>query len=354
MKSILTKIFALVMVASIFSSCKKDEEKAYLNVTGSVALTSNQTVMVMTEANANNPGVAFTWNKANFGYKSAITYTLQMCVAGTNFSSPSTSNNIDMGMDLSKSFTNGQFNSELVKFLLPFTTSDIDVRIKASVGDAAKPQFSNIVKIKVTTYRVIILYSFPRALNVAGNYQGWSPGTAPQIVDVNGTAAGGNYEGYINFANPTPFFKLVKGDNWGAGDLGMASPGVLNPNGGSDIAITGGAGIYLLRANRTNNTYSALKINSWAVIGSATPNGWGVETPMTFDPVTKLYSITLNLTGGNEIKFRANNDWGTNFGVSNGRLDYGGPNIPIAQSGNYTLVLDLLIAGNYSYTIKKN
>lgn len=70
------------------------------------------------------------------------------------------------------------------------------------------------------------------------------------------------------------------------------------------------------------------------------------------------YSITVDLTGGNELKFRANDDWAINFGdnKSNGPdniPDYGGDNIAIETSGSYFITLDLTLAGNYSYNIRK-
>lgn len=354
MKSFLNRTFAVILLASVITSCEKDEEKVFATPGSNMTLTSDKTTLVLEDINANNPGIKFDWTKANFGFPSGTVYTLQMCVTGTNWAVPSTSNNVDMGTLLTKSLKISEFNQELVKFLPTFVASDIDVRIRASIGDAAAPIYSNTVKIKVTPYRQLIVYSFPKALNVAGNYQGWSPGSAPQLVDPNATATNGaNYEGYINFSNPSPEFKLVRGNDWPAGDHGMASPGVLTASGGSNITLPS-AGIYLFRANRNTLTYNATRINSWAVIGSATPGGWGVETPMTFNAATKTYTVTLNLTGGNELKFRANNDWSINFGLSAGKLSYGGANIPIAVSGNYTITLDLLIGGNYDYIIKKN
>jgi hypothetical protein len=353
MKTLFSKLFAVGFLSAALLSCEKEGEKVYLKTGGNMTLTSDKTTLVLLDANATQPGVSFAWNKAEFGYQAGTTYTLQMSKTGTNWA-PTTSLSIDMGNSLSKTFTVGQLNQELIKFLPAFVANDVDFRIIASVGTAATPIYSNVVKVKITPYRQLIQYAFPKALNVAGNYQGWSPGSAPQIVDKFGTATGGNYEGYINFNNPSPEFKLVRGNDWPFGDHGMASPGVLTANGGSNITLPS-AGIYLLRADRTNLTYSATKINSWAVIGSATPGGWGVETPMTFDPATKLYAITLNLSAG-EIKFRANNDWPINFGDNgnDGSLDYGGANMPIAVAGNYTITLDLLIGGNYAYTIKKN
>ena len=358
MKSIVKSVFATLLLAVLFTACKKDETKTYLNPSGTMVLTTNQTTIVLLQANETAPGVAFTWGKANFGFEAGVVYTLQMKKAGTAWGVTATSNDVDMGKGLTKSYTIGDFNKELIKFLPATVVNDIDVRIRAVVGTNVAPQYSNEAKIKVTPYKQIIFYAFPKALNVAGNYQtpnAWTPSAAPQIVDRNGTATGGDYEGYINFANASPEFKLVKGDNWGAGDLGMNGPGTLNPNGGNNLTLPNG-GVYKLNANRTSNTWSFYKINGWAIIGSATPGGWGSDTQMTFNAATGLYTITSNLQGGQEMKFRANNDWAVNFGDNgnDGTPEYGGSNIPIALSGNYTITLDLLIGGNYGYTIKKN
>jgi spore coat protein U-like protein len=78
---------------------------------------------------------------------------------------------------------------------------------------------------------------------------------------------------------------------------------------------------------------------------------------MTFNAGAGTWTITADLTGGQELKFRANNDWAINFGdnaPADNKPDYNGSNIAIAQTGNYTITLDLGVAGNYSYTVKKN
>jgi hypothetical protein len=57
------------------------------------------------------------------------------------------------------------------------------------------------------------------------------------------------------------------------------------------------------------------------------------------------------------MKFRANNDWPINFGDNNpadGKPEYGGDNIPVATAGSYTITLDIGIAGNYAYSIRRN
>jgi len=83
-------------------------------------------------------------------------------------------------------------------------------------------------------------------------------------------------------------------------------------------------------------TYSA---NFWGIIGSATAGGWDSDQNMAWDNTGKVFKATLDLTAG-EIKFRANDDWGINFGGALNALTQGGANINISAAGNYTITLD--------------
>lgn len=79
---------------------------------------------------------------------------------------------------------------------------------------------------------------------------------------------------------------------------------------------------------------------NWGIIGSATPTGWGSDTNMDYDLTTHLYSITMDLTGGNAFKFRLDDGWSVNFG-DNGNdlsLEGNGADIPVAVSGTYKIV----------------
>ena len=212
-----------------------------------------------------------------------------------------------------------------------------------------------MVTITATAYRDIIKYAFPNALNIAGNFQGWDPGSAPQIVRQNNGGYNG-FEGYIIFNASTPEFKMVKGDNWSAGDYGSAGAGALG-NGGANLTLpSGGAGLagyYRIRANTTNMTWSFTKIAKWSLIGAFT--GWSSDVDLTFNAATGVWSITRDMPAG-EFKFRANSDWGINFGDNNAdfKPEYDGSNLNITAAGNYTISLDLSVGGNYAYTIKKN
>jgi len=342
MKATLKSSALLLIVSAItLNSCVKNDAFSYLNLGSGSMLNTTISTLVLQQANANNTAGSFTWTAADFGYKAAITYSLQFTKAGTNFAQATTTE-VNIGSALTKTFTVGDFNAKLLDILPYGVTNQIEARIKADVGSGVAPIYSNVVKnITVTPYRDIINYGFPQALYIAGNYQGWDPGSSPKIVDkfASGTT-GANYEGYINFTDGSPHeFKMVKGNNWGAGDFGAGgSAGTLSSPSGTNLSIGAQpAGVYLIRANTSNLTWSATRITTWGIIGSAVPGtGWNSSVPMTFNAAAGTWTITTNLLAG-EIKFRANDDWAINFGdngPADNKPDYGGSNIAVGTDGN--------------------
>lgn len=356
MKNWLNKTLVFGSAILVLCSCKKDEVKTVL-VTGNVpALTASSSTLVLEQANANNNALTFTWTEATFGFDAAVTYELQLSKAGTSFASASTTTvELSNKSPLSKQFKVVDFNKEMLKIVNYGVATQVEARVKATISPATAPSYSNVVTLTVTPYRDLITYAFPNALNVAGNFQGWNPGAAPQIVRQNNGGFNG-YEGFIIFNAGTPEFKLVKGDNWGAGDFGDAGGGNLQNFGNNLKLPSGGAGLtgyYRLWANTTDMKWGYNKIDTWGIIGGF--NGWGASVAMTFNTATGVWSVTRDMPAG-EFKFRANNDWGLNFGDNNndGKPEYNGNNLNITSAGNYTITLDLSVAGNYAYVIKKN
>jgi starch-binding outer membrane protein SusE/F len=354
MRNWLNKLIVAAGTSVLLLSCEKDETKTVFTITATPSLTATATTLVLQQANANNNAVTFNWTNVAYSFDAAISYELQISKAGTNFAAATTT-----PVQLSTTaFTHTMkvidLNRELLKIVPHSIANQLEIRVTAKANNSnATAAHSNVVAMTVTAYRDLIVYNFPAALNVAGNFQGWSPGTAPQIVNQNNGGYNG-YEGYINFTDPSPAFKLVKGNDWPHGDHGSAGPGQLTASGGPNLTLAG-AGIYRIRANTTSLTWSNEIINGWGVIGDATPDGWNSDQNMTYNTTTKAYQVTLNLVAG-VFKFRANDAWAINFGDNgnDGKMEYDGANIPITVAGNYTLTLDLSAGGNYAYTIKKN
>ncbi|MDD3787583.1 MAG: hypothetical protein PHO94_02675 [Petrimonas sp.] len=62
---------------------------------------------------------------------------------------------------------------------------------------------------------------------------------------------------------------------------------------------------------------------------------------MTYNPVSKTWTVTTTLTAGKSFKFRANDGWDINLGGNMQNLTYGGDNISVTTSGSYLVTLDL-------------
>jgi hypothetical protein len=91
--------------------------------------------------------------------------------------------------------------------------------------------------------------------------------------------------------------------------------------------------------------------SDWGLVGSATPNGWDGPDFEMHETGANTYAVYVHLVSG-EIKFRFNEDWGNNYGDDNtdGTLEPGGANIPIAEEATYFITLDL---NNFTYSISK-
>lgn len=191
--------------------------------------------------------------------------------------------------------------------------------------------------------------------NIPGNYVGasypgttmadWSPDKSPQVIST--IAAPDKLEGYVYMANAANEWKFATQPNWNGPNYGDGGAGKLDGNGGN---IASPAGYYKINANTTTMTYTAVK-TVWGVIGSATPNGWNDETVLTYSPAKRVWQGVVHLTAA-EIKFRANHDWGLNYGSdkADGTLGAGAANIPISLESDYSVTLDLSKPNAYTYS----
>ena len=102
MKTTLKNSALLILAsATLWTACTKSNEVvAYLTPGAAPMLNTTITTLVLTQPNANNNAGTFTWTAADFGYKAAITYSLQFTKGGTNFSSPATTTEFVVGTAL--------------------------------------------------------------------------------------------------------------------------------------------------------------------------------------------------------------------------------------------------------------
>ncbi len=192
-------------------------------------------------------------------------------------------------------------------------------------------------------------------LYVPGDYQGWDPASAPAL---GSPADDGSFDGYIDIpAGGTYKFKFTTTPDW-SNAIGDGGSGTLVPGGGGDIAVAG-PGYYHIHANTTDNTWSADK-TTWSLIGSFAASNWGNDIDMTYNTSDKNWTATINTAAGDQFKFRANHDWGLNYGDSggSGSLSSGGDNIGdpsknfAVPAGTHKITLFLNNSGYYTYRIE--
>ncbi len=194
------------------------------------------------------------------------------------------------------------------------------------------------------TYEIIEAYP---ALYVAGDAQGWNPGTAPALLPDD------KYINYRGFSGGAPGgLKFCTAPDWANPQFGGADAIEVAENGTVTGSIALGAdnvndmplGLYFFNVSLESYTFTATPITTIGVIGDGTPAGWGDDTPLqpVIDDhgIASKWTAVINFTAG-EFKFRANGNWDYNLGGNPAELEANGANIPVPGEGAYEVTLDL-------------
>lgn len=171
-----------------------------------------------------------------------------------------------------------------------------------------------------------------------GNESGWSVSHA-----LYGPASDGKYKGYY-YLNGEFKFK-PNADNWD-NDLENDGEWKLADNGGPNCPDPG-AGFYEINLDAAALTYMLNKIESVSMIGGF--NEWGADLEMTYNTEEGCWEVTTDQVSG-EYKFRANHDWGINWGGDVNGLTQDGANLTI-DAGTHTFKLFLSYNGKHTLKI---
>lgn len=386
MKSLIRKTFLLAFIAFGVFSCSEDTKdpvgKASEDITLSAPTGGSFSLLA---SNAGEEIFKATWTSADFGYQAATNYKLQMVKASETFT----------GTDI-PTFDLGNYSSvageifeksvsvrQLNALTLAANPSGIGVsdtykiRIVGTIEGQLSTSDNNLpdaisqeATLTITAYDAFD--EFDR-IYVPGNYGGasgyadWAPSNAPKLFS---KANDGKYEGFVWMNNPSPEFKFTPVPDW-VGDKGESNPsgaysGILGT--ASNIKPADGAGTYFFTVNWTAQTYTMAK-RQVAMIGAATPNGWGTPTYMNFDtnpssPYYRMFTLDLALTA-DEFLIRLRDDWSEKMGTLSGNTEtlvatnansikIGGGNMKVPAAGNYKIVLDVRNSANYNLRLIPN
>ena len=337
-------ILGLFLIALIsFNSCEMEDDVVFVtqDPSGFVFTNSTSDVYLLSTLVSSNLGERFTWNSADFGVPTNVSYELQRSIMG-DFSDMqvvdvTTGNEIAMTIGQMLNIANEAGLDDDPTSDAP-NTGSFALRLMAFPGDGNSEEAT---------------YSDTLVLNVEILEQTDTGGGGVEIAALGVVGSGynnwGNYADGFFYTTDTPdeyvsYVTLVDGEikfrvnnDWGVNYGG--SGGTLVQD-GDNIPVT--AGTYKITVNLADLSYS-IDPYSWGVVGSAF-NDWGGAGPdgkFYYDYTTNTFKVGIKLMDG-EMKIRFNNDWGLNFGDTgaDGTIDQDGDNIAVS-AGHYLLTLDL-------------
>lgn len=279
------------------------------------------------------------WEPARLGYEEAITYNVYISYGEGEL--------VEVAKGLTEttcSKTIDEWNELAVMAGAPEAqTSDLKLTVTAYSNTYPDGVPSEPVVVKIKTYKA----TYPSHLVITGTNK-----QMPQSTSTKGL-----FDCYVNLeGNGNVSFKLLDPDSqmeYGSDDAQTATDDkgnvVTSGTFGGKGNITVPAGLYRISADLKFNKLQIVKIESMGIIGSATPNGWDSEIPMTYDAAANTFSVVTTMTKDAEYKFRANNNWG--FAIdNNGDFRDGGDNYKFEkETGEYKIILDL---NKHPYTAK--
>jgi starch-binding outer membrane protein SusE/F len=340
-------VFGLIFITSW--GCKKMEDMIVINPNAKLVATVSSPIAVLLKDNATKDAFTVTWNSPDYGFDAAPQYSILIVKKGGDFTKATP---IGMGSKLSKVFTTAELNNAAINLgIAAGTLGDVDMRVEALIGVATK-LVSDIVSAKITTY----VDKFDPISNwgVVGDATpgGWNGPDMPMYrLAVAGAPVANNLVAYVTVADGQVKFR--RGNDWA---VNLGSSGTVEPDPAQTGTLTGNGknigvkkGTYKMTIDTLLNKYKIEPL-TWGIAGSATAGGWaGPDTPMAYDAATDTWKAIITVIDG-DIKFRLNNDWGTNYGAASGAdgdpilaagpLAAGGKNLGV-KKGTYLVTLDL-------------
>ncbi len=340
---------SLIALAGIFavSSCETVNEKVIFNPEEVTAPTVGELAGgVLAKDGAD---IVLEFGAADFKIDVANSYELQASqtedfAAVVNVTAAIT--------DSTATVKQSDINSMILNFgVAPETETVVYFRLMSflinekNIAVVGSETYSNVISAKFTPYNAVVPEKDTYAhVWVIGDYCGWDHGKTQFLYNYTGDKT--TYSGIVDFADKAANGWKLTGVagwddtcNWGseaqAEEAEQSTIQLITGGGSKDIKA------YSKRFYHFEfNTSSLVLKKSFGFdqVGVIGLNGdWENDIVLNYNPVLVRFYADIEATSATEMKFRADADWGLNWGVD---LAQGGGNIPVA-AGKYRVYLDL-------------
>ncbi len=175
-------VYLYVLIAGMFfTSCNNDDIKVtYIGGAAPTLSLSSSSDLVLFKAQEDYSTIQLQWTNPAYTFSNGsstqdVFYTLQIDSTGSNFSNPKMGA-ISYTNDVSHTFTVRELNTALSALeLSDYKPHSFEFRIKATLANGNEPQYSNVVKVNITTY-LDVVYPVPAHLYIVGDAtpSGWT------------------------------------------------------------------------------------------------------------------------------------------------------------------------------------
>ncbi|WP_207436361.1 SusE domain-containing protein [Sabulibacter ruber] len=355
MKIWANKLILLCLASLVLFACEKDEEQAVYQLGDAPVLNATATTLVLEEAKANETAVTFNWAAADYGVRSAISYTLEFAKQGDNFADAVP---VATGNAKTRAFTVAELNALALQVgVEAYSPEAIDVRVRANVAPSVPAVYSNVTTVTATAYLSEPPYPTLYIVGPASEHDWDGAKGMPMFRDETDPFVY-TYTGYLEQGDMFVLgYPNQWGPMWGTNAQGTLSfrPKDTDPEPWKIWVPATGYYTFtmnLKNLNFTLNEYAATGKPTYASVGiTGSFNSWAI-VPMaksTFNP--HHWTLDFTLPADSELKL-ATPGWGTQWGATGnwsslyGKLGLGaGGNLWIL-AGDYRLLFNDL-TGQY-------
>ena len=384
MKYLSKIVFGILALTTVFMACEKVGDLAYYNNGSPVVLSSSTATVAAVPADSLKTVLTLNWTSPNYGTtESTYKYLIEIDSTGRNFSNEFT--RVVTGITstaLTTSFTAKDLNTIMLGYGFNFGVAyTMDVRITSSYGNNNEQIASNVLKIKMTPYKIPPKIAPPASgkLFLVGDATkgGWNnpvPLPTQELNKIDSVTFGGVFD----LIGGKEYLVLPVNGDW-SNKYSVADKTLSGLNAGGDFgynlndnfpspSVTGRYQIIVdfQKGKFTVTPYTKTMPDSLYIVGDATAGGWNNPVPVPSQKFTRVnsckFSITVPLTGGKEyLMLPLNGDWSHKFSVSDKTLaglnvggDFGydkndnfpGPSV----DGTYKIDVDFL---SYKFVVTK-
>ena len=339
MKRILNFFLFITALTVLLASCDKVGSLPFYGKGTNPVLTPSTTTVAPTAADSNNTVLTLSWTYPNHATDSGnIKYTVEIDSTGKNFANAATK--VVMGK-LSTSFLAKELNSILLGFGYAFNVAvDMDVRVISSYANNNERLPSNVVKIRMTPYRIPPKVPIPTTgkLYIVGDATagGWNnpvPVPSQELARLDQTTWGGVFQ----LTGGKQYLLLPLNGDW-SHKFSVANNTIAGLSAGGDFGFDlndnfpgpATTGLYKIivdfQAGKfTVTPYTGALPTNLYLVGDATAGGWNNPVPVPSQQFTRLnssiFEITIPLIGGKQyLMLPVNGDWSHKFAVANNSL----------------------------------